>query len=171
MKALRRVSLGLGALVLLYPIWILARESRKDPGVELRASLEDGRLIFDLRPRDANGLLDVLVFDKETGRPFWWLNLNYHPGGRVTYGSTPSGFTTLNGTTPRARREFPVEEAPKELPREREIVVQVGYQYDRWIGASAGSVQYLLTISAAGEIASRKASEWSVVSSSELRPR
>ena len=128
----------------------------RDPHVRLDATRQGADVVFHIRTRNVNGLLHVVVFDRESRQTLWSVNLNYFPGPDLVYGRVPAPFTTFNGNAGTARQEFPrAGVAPRPLLPGKELLVDVHYQYDQGLSACAGSRMFSVTPEENGAVRAR----------------
>lgn len=110
---------------------------------------------FEISTKGINGLLGIHFWEGKyvwTGKPdnsLWRARLDYYPGPIVTYGRVPINFTTFNGNAGSGRSE---SGKAKPLPQNRTIYMEINYQYDAFMAASARSKAFSFKIAPSGEI-------------------
>jgi hypothetical protein len=109
--------------------------------VDVSASIEDGLVVFTLSHTKVNGIMGITVED-EHGQPLWSVETSDVSGYKITYGVLP---LPTQGNIP-ARQLFPPDgKAPEDI-RGRNVIVDIGYQYDAGLSACGGGVAKAITI-------------------------
>jgi hypothetical protein len=130
------------ALIILVVMAIAAGCSRP-PSLDVAASQVGDVAVLDLSGSRINGILDLSMWQVTDQKFLWDMNLNYFPGGRISYGEIPKGFTTFNGGKNDAVQRFPFSGVPPSpLPAHTDLRIQVTVQYDTMTTAAATSFFY-----------------------------
>lgn len=152
------LSVTLGGIFLLVGSVILVVLLTRGPEVGLTAVKNGSEVVFQITSKRTNGLLYILVFEKESQKLLWYANLSYYPGPDVTYGRLPATFKDANGNVQRAWQRFPKGGVhPPALPVGVIIGVQVTYQYDSLVSACSGSKYLAVQLENDGSIRSWEA--------------
>jgi hypothetical protein len=114
---------------------------------------EDGTTVFHIPTRGVNGVISIRLWRADTKELLWHVNLNSYQGSRLMYGEVPRYFTTFNGGRISAQQIYPAKDGkPKRFPGESRIFVMIEIQYDTFIAASAGALNFVLTPDTRGEV-------------------
>ena len=143
----------LSAILLVLVMHLLS--SCSSPQLIVKPISSNKETAFEVSTKNINGLLDIHFWEGRylwTGKPdnsLWRASLDYYPGPTITYGLVPRDFTTLNGNNGSGRSK---SGEAKPLPRNTKIYMEIGYQYDEFISASAGSKAFSFKLNKNGDI-------------------
>ena len=107
------------------------------PQVSFTPVPSDDGIEFHTALINANGLLHITVWEKESRKTLWDVNLNYFPGPVLQYGQVPPTFLAFNGVRNFAKQTYPPDGVPSDIPIEKVICVCLEYQYDRFVPSCA----------------------------------
>ena len=122
------------------------------PQVSFKPQKKADGIQFHIGLKNANGLLRLKLWEKDTRKTLWDINLNYYPGPILKYGDVPSNFTTFNGAGNSAKQNYPADAAPAPIPVGKDICVCIDYQYDASMAACTSSKCYAFRLEPDGTI-------------------
>jgi hypothetical protein len=116
------------------------------PRVDVSATIEDGRVVFDVPHSGMNEIMSIRV-KEQNGELIWHLSLgsqNWHKEAlKVTYGVVPPRETDLEIPPSQI---FPSDNTPPRNIRGETLNVLIEYQYDSGLAACAGSFSKTLKV-------------------------
>jgi hypothetical protein len=126
----------------------------RSPSVSFTAKINGGQIEFRFGYHNVNGLLSMMVWEKESRAKLWDIDLDYYFRPLLKYGEVPLNFTTFNNAPERsARQKFPPDSSPPQaIPVGKEMLVQIRYQYDSFISACSSEKFFSFRINPDGTI-------------------
>ncbi len=118
-------------------LFILLLAGCGSPQVSFAPKIEPEGIAFHIALQNANGFLRMMLWEKDTRKTLWDINLNYYSGPVLKYGEVPARFTTYNGGRNSAKQNYPKIVVPRPIPVGKDILVYLDYQYDGFFEASA----------------------------------
>lgn len=123
------------------------------PALTVVGKQQDEKIVFEIGTAHVNGLLDLRIWQEDTGEVFWHVALDYFNGRRIKYGEPPVNFKTFNGGEGSAKQIVPESgKPPVPPPLGKSFIIAVTAQYDTWTSAASKTFYYSFSISPGGRI-------------------
>lgn len=101
--------------------------------IGFKATIEQNKVGLHFQRHNAYGLMQLIIWEKDSRSILWYVNLNYYPGGIIKYGEVPKEFTTFNGVKNFATQKYPKNnKLPEQIPFGKEIYVYINYMHDKF---------------------------------------
>ncbi len=119
---------------------LLVLQGCGEPQVEIIPIKDGNDIEFQFKHKNINGLIHLTLWEKDTRKTLWDINLRYYSGDILKYGEVPKNFIKFNERKDSALQYFPKDnEPPIKIPIEKTIYVYLQFQYDTFISSNAGS--------------------------------
>lgn len=126
----------------------------KSSKLSFTPEMKNNQCEFHFGYNNVNGLLSLMIWEKDTRSLLWEIDLNYYQGSILKYGEIPSGYSTFNNAPERsAMQKFPADLLPpRTIPTEKDIWVCIDYQYDSFLSACSSSKYFSFRLNTDGTL-------------------
>jgi hypothetical protein len=125
----------------------------RSPSVSFTAQKKGDQVEFHFGYHNVNGLLGMMVWEKDASSMLWSINLGYYRGDVLEYGVVPLKYKSFNGVDQSAKQNIPSDSlSPQTIPVGKEIMVRIHFQYDYLISACSSQQYYSFRINPDGSV-------------------
>jgi hypothetical protein len=128
--------------------------------ITLNPEIVGNEVVFRIVFAHANGLLQATVWEKETRKTLWDINLAYYKENTLRYGEVPKYFMSFNGAPESAKQDYPDGESALPIPRGKDIILRLIYSFSDFPDISIGNAFFKFRVESDGTVVDLEAIPW-----------